>query len=149
MKIETKKIFIADDGKEFDTLEKCQEYESINIISALEYKIAELISKREIALSLKNRYKANKYGKLAQTERALLIEYKCIKKMIKVPVNKMPLQDVETLQRSFASVSRLRLQRQQQTDFYNELRYKIKERGEQIKNLYEKLVKLKAEKLNS
>lgn len=68
---------------------------------------------------------------------------------MKVPIEKMSSQDAEKLQNSIAAVRRYRLQRQQQKDILDDLRHSIKERGKQIKDLYEKLVKLKLEKLNS
>lgn len=148
MRIETKKIFIADDGKEFDTLEKCQSYES-SCIGDIERKIVDLIKIRNSYLSRKNRYKANKHGKLARTEATLLYEYKSIRKMRKVPVEKMSQKELELLERSIDAVRRLRLQREQQKDTLEDMRVLIKESGKQIKDLYEKLVKLKLEKLNS
>lgn len=148
MEIKSKKIFVADDGKEFDTLEKCQAYES-SCIGTLERKIVDLTMMRNCDLSLKNRYKANKYGKLAQTEATLLYEYKNIRKMMKVPIEKMSLKEVELLERSVLSVRLHLLQRKQQKDVLEDLRHSIKEKGKQIDDLYEKLVKLKLEKLNS
>ena len=149
MKVELKTVYIAEDGKEFDILEKCQEYESKASISALEDKLVELIKKQNYELSLKNRYKANKYGKLAVTEELLLSKYKRVKEFMKVPVEKMSLQELELLQNCIAAVRRYRLQRTQQKDILNELRHSIRERGKQIKSLYEEIVKLKLEKLNS
>lgn len=148
MIIDVKKVFIADDGKEFDTFEKCQAYES-SCIGTLERKIADLVKIRNNDISLKNRYKANKYGKLAQTETTLLYEYKNIRKMMKVPIEKMSLKEVELLERSVLSVRLHLLQRKQQKDVLEDLRHSIKEKGKQIDDLYEKLVKLKLEKLNS
>lgn len=149
MKIEMKTVYIAEDGTKFDTFEKCEEYESENIISSIECKIAELTERRNYEVSLKNRYKANKYGKLAMTEAALQKEYKFIKEMVKVPIEKMSSENIHNLAMSIASVKRFRLQRTQQKDVLDDLRHSIKEKGEQIKDLYEKLVKLKLEKLNS
>ena len=149
MEIKTKKIYIAVDGTEFNTIEECQEYESNTSISAVEDRLVDLINQQNYDISLKNRYKANKFGKLAVTEALLLDKYKRVNKMMKVPIEKMTSQDAEKLQNSIAAVRRYRLQRQQQKDILDDLRHSIKERGEQIKNLYEKLVKLKLEKLNS
>jgi hypothetical protein len=149
MRTEMKTIYIAEDGKEFDTLEMCQEYESRNCIQALECKLVELISKRNYDLSLKNRYKANKHGKLAKTEAKLQYEYMCIKKMTRVPVEKMSLNEVELLEKSINTVKLCLLQRKQQKEVLETTRSLIKERGELIRSLYEKIVKLKLEKLNS
>jgi type IV secretory pathway VirB4 component len=148
MRTEMKTIYIAEDGKEFDTLEKCQSYES-SCIETLECKLVELISKRNYDLSLKNRYKANKHGKLAKTEAKLQYEYMCIKKMIRVPVEKMSLNEVELLEKSVNTVKLCLLQRKQQKEVLETTRSLIKERGELIRSLYEKIVKLKLEKLNS
>ena len=148
MRTETKTIYIAEDGKEFDTLEKCQAYES-GCIGTLECKLADLISKRNYDLSLKNRYKANKHGKLAKTEAQLQYDYMYIKKMMRVPVEKMSLNEIELLEKSISNVRLCLLQRKHQKEVLEDTRRLIKERGEQIKNLYEKLVKLKLEKLNS
>lgn len=148
MIIDVKKVFIADDGKEFDTLEKCQAYES-SCIGTLERKIVDLTMMRNGDLSLKNRYKANKYGKLAQTEATLLYEYKNIRKMMKVPIEKMSLEEVERLGTSINTIKLCLLQRKQQKEVLEDLRHSIKEKGEQIDDLYKKLVKLKLEKLNS
>lgn len=149
MRIETKKVFIADDGKEFDSPEKCQAYESEYCIGALERKIADLTKMRNNDLVLKNRYKANKYGKLAMTEATLLYKYKSVKKMMKVPIDKMSFKEVETLEKHILSIRLHLLQRKQQKEVLEDLRHSIKEKGKQIKELYEKLVKLKLEKLNS
>lgn len=149
MRTETKTVYIAEDGKEFDTLEKCQKYESESCISALERRIADLETLRNCDLSLKNRYKANKYGKLAKTEATLLEYYKSVRKMMKVPFEKMSLQEVEHLGTSINTVRLCLLQRKQQKEILEDLRHSIKEKGKQIKDLYEKLVKLKLEKLNS
>ena len=149
MKIEMKTVYIAEDGKEFDTFEKCQEYESESYILSLESRIADLETLRDCDLSLKNRYKANKYGKLAKTEATLLEYYKSIRKMMKVPIEKMSLQEVERLGKSINTVILCLLQRKQQKDVLEDLRHSIKEKGELIEELYEKLVKLKVEKLNS
>lgn len=148
MEIKTKKIFIADDGKEFDTLEKCQAYES-SCIGTLERKIVDLTMMRNSDLSLKNRYKANKYGKLAKTEATLLNKYKSVRKMMKTPIEKMSLEEVESLASSINTIKVCLLQRKQQKDILEDLRHSINEKGEQIKDLYEKVVKLKVEKLNS
>ena len=148
MRTETKTVYIAEDGKEFDTLEKCQAYES-GCIGTLERKLVELINKRNYDLSLKNRYKANKHGKLANTEAKLQYEYMCIKKMMRVPVEKMSFNEVDLLEKSLNTVKLCLLQRKQQKEVLETTRSLIKERGEQIKDLYEKLVKLKLEKLNS
>ena len=149
MKIEMKTVYIAEDGKEFDTLEECQEYESESCILSLESRIADLETLRDCDISLKNRYKANKYGKLAKTEATLLEYYKSIRKMMKVPIEKMSLQEVERLGKSINTVRLCLLQREQQKDVLEDLRHSIKEKGKLIKELYEKLVKLKVEKLNS
>lgn len=148
MEIKTKKIFVADDGKEFDTLEKCRSYES-SCIGTLEREIANLVRMRNSDISLKNRYKANKYGKLAETEAELLFKYKIVKQAMKVPVRKMSLGEIETLEQSILSLRVCLLRRKQQKEVLEDLRHSIKEKGKQIKKLYEKLVKLKAEKLNS
>ena len=95
MKIETKKVYITDDGKEFGTLEECQNYESKISLEALTYKIAELKRQRELAISLKNRYKANKYGKFPTTERELQMEYDYITKMSKIPIKKMSDKNIQ------------------------------------------------------
>lgn len=149
MTIETKKVYISEDGKEFDTFEKCQKYESRNSIEALESKIVELTQQRNLEISLKNRYKANKYGNLPMTEYALQREYGYITKMSKIPIEKMSDKNVQFLMNSFKNVEKLRLQKKQQKMFLDDLREKINERGTQIKILYEKVVKMKVEKLNS
>ena len=77
MTIETKKVYISEDGKEFDTIEECQKYEKEASLESLEY----LKQQREMDVALKNRYKANKYGKLPTTERELQMEYNYITKM--------------------------------------------------------------------
>lgn len=148
MRIDTKKVFIADDGEEFDTLEKCQAYES-SCIGTLESEIVNLTRMRNNDIVLKNRYKANRYGKLAMTEKTLLNEYKWVKKMMKVPIDKMSFKEIETLEKHILSIRLHLLQRKQQKEVLEDLRISIKEKGEQIKDLYEKLVKLKLEKLNS
>lgn len=148
MRTETKTVYIAEDGKVFDTLEKCQAYES-DCIETLECKLVELICKRNYNLSLKNRYKANKHGKLAKTEAQLQYDYMCIKKMMRVPIEKMSINEVELLEKSLSNVRLCLLQRKQQKEVLEDTRCLIKESGEQIKCLYEKIVKLKVEKLNS
>lgn len=148
MEIKTKKTFIADDGKEFNTFEECRIYEK-NCISSLEREIANLVRMRNSDISLKNRYKANKYGKLATTEAELLFKYKIVKQAMKVPVKKMSLGEIETLEQYILSLRVCLLRRKQQKEVLEDLRHSIKEKGKQIKELYEKLVKLKAEKLNS
>lgn len=149
MTIETRKVYISEDGQEFDTLEKCQSYENRNGIGAIERKIAELTQQRNLEISLKNRYKANKYGNLPMTEYALQREYWYITKMSKIPIEKMSDKNVQFLMNSFKNVEKLRLQKKQQKMFLDDLREKINERGTQIKILYEKVVKMKVEKLNS
>ena len=123
MEIKTKKIFIADDGKEFDTPEECQSYESKSVISALENKLVDLTIKRNTYLSRKNRYKTNKHGKLAMTEAALLNEYKNIQKMMKVPIKKMSLEELEAFEKSIKAVIKYRLQRIGQKDTLDDLKY--------------------------
>ena len=149
MTIETKKVYISEDGKEFDTFEDCQTYESKNSIEALESKIVELTHQRNLEVSLKNRYKANKYGNLPMTESALEREYRYLTKMAKIPIEKMSDKNIQYLEHSLKNVEKLRLQKKQQKMFLDDLREKINERGKQIKKLYEKVVKMKAEKLNS
>lgn len=149
MTIETKKVYISEDGKEFDTFEDCQMYESKNSIKALESKIVELTQQRELEIALKNRYKANKYGSLPMTESALEREYRYLTKMAKIPIEKMSDKNIQYLQQSLKNVEKLRLQKKQQKMFLDDLREKINERGNQIKKLYEKVVKMKVEKLNS
>lgn len=149
MTIETKKVYISEDGREFDTFEDCKKYESKNSVEALESKIVELTHQRELEISLKNRYKANKYGNLPMTESALQREYGYLTKMAKIPIEKMSDKNIQYLQHSLKNVEKLRLQKKQQRMFLEELREKINERGKQIKILYEKVVRLKAEKLNS
>lgn len=149
MTIETKKVYISEDGREFDTFEDCQKYESKNSIEALESKIVELTHQRELEISLKNRYKANKYGALPMTEAALQREYGYLTKMSKIPIEKTSDKNIQYLQHSLKNVEKLRLQKKQQNMFLDDLRDKINERGKQIKNLYEKVVRMKVEKLNS
>lgn len=149
MTIETRKVYISEDGMEFNTLEKCQSYENKNGIGAIERKIAELTHQRNLEISLKNRYKANKYGNLPMTEFMLQREYGYIKKMSKIPIEKMSDKNIQFLLNSFKNVEKLRLQKKQQKMFLDDLRQKINERGAQIKILYEKLIKMKMEKLNS
>lgn len=143
MTIETRKVYISEDGREFDTLEKCQSYENQNGIDAVRRKIFELTQQRNLEISLKNRYKANKYGNLPMTEYALQREYGYIKKMAKIPIEKMSDKNVQFLMNSFKNVEKLRLQKKQQKMFLDDLREKINERGAQIKILYEKVEKMK------
>ena len=150
MTVETRKIYITEDGKEFKTFEQCMAYENRNSIEALESKIVELTTQRELAIAIKNRYKANKWGELPSVERSLQREYEYITKtMSNCPVNKLSNTTIHYLEKSFASVGKLRSQKQNQKIYLDEVRRSIKEKGEQIKNLYEKVVKMKAEKLNS
>ena len=131
--------YIAEDGKVFNSLEKCQKYESENWKRIIENKIAELTQQRESAISLKNRYKANKYGKLPTTERELQIEYDFITKMKKIPIEKISDKNIQYLLGSFKKVERLRLQKKQQKGVLDDLKVTIKENGEKIKVLVEKL----------
>lgn len=131
--------YIAEDGCVFNSLEKCQKYESENWKRIIEKEIAELIQQRELAISLKNRYKANKYGKLPNTERELQIEYDFITKMKKIPIEKISDKNIQYLLESFKKVERLRLQKKQQKMTLDDLKVSIKENGEKIKNLVEKL----------
>ena len=131
--------YIAEDGKVFNSLEKCQKYESENWKRIIENKIAELTQQRESAISLKNRYKANKYGKLPTTERELQMEYDFITKMKKIPIEKISDKNIQYLLESFKKVERLRLQKKQQIMIFDDLRVSIKENGEKIKDLVEKL----------
>ena len=149
MTIETRKVYISEDGREFDTLEKCQSYENRNGIGAIERKIVELTQQRELEIALKNRYKANKHGALAVTEANLQREYEYIAKIMKTPVGKLSNTNIHYLKCSFENVGKLRSQKQNQKMFLDDLREKINERGIQIKILYEKVVKMKVEKLNS
>jgi hypothetical protein len=61
----------------------------------------------------------------------------------------MSLNEVELLEKSINTVKLCLLQRKQQKEVLETTRSLIKERGELIRSLYEKLVKLKLEKLNS
>ena len=131
--------YIAADGTVFSSLEKCQKYESENWKRIIESKIDELTQKRELEISLKNRYKANKYGELPTTERELQIEYDLITKMKKVPIEKISDKNIQYLLESFKKVERLRLQKKQQKMTLDDLKVSIKENGEKIKNLVEKL----------
>lgn len=131
--------YIAADGTVFSSLEKCQKYESENWKRIIESKIDELTQQRESAISLKNRYKANKYGKLPTTERELQIEYDLITKMKKVPIEKISDKNIQYLLESFKKVERLRLQKKQQKMTLDDIKVSIKENGEKIKNLVEKL----------
>lgn len=131
--------YIAADGTVFSSLEKCQKYESENWKRIIESKIDELTQQRELAISLKNRYKANKYGNLPTTERELQIEYDLITKMKKVPIEKISNKNIQYLLESFKKVERLRLQKKQQKMTLDDLKVLIKENGEKIKNLVEKL----------
>lgn len=131
--------YIAEDGCVFSSLEKCKKYESENWKRIIEKKITELTQQREVAISLKNRYKANKYGKLPTTERELQIEYDFITKMKKTPIEKISDKNLQYLLESFKKVERLRLQKKQQKDVLDDLKVTIKENGEKIKNLIEKL----------
>lgn len=131
--------YIAADGTVFGSLEKCQKYESENSKRIIEKKIAELTEQRELAISLKNRYKANKYGKLPTTEIELQIEYDYITKMSKIPIEKVSDKNIQYLLESFKKVERLRLQKKQQKMTLDDLKVSIKENGEKIKDLVEKL----------
>lgn len=131
--------YIAEDGCVFNSLEKCQKYESENWKRTIENKIDELTQQRELAISLKNCYKANKYGKLPTTERELQIEYDYITKMSKIPIEKVSDKNLQYLLESFKKVERLRLQKKQQKMTLDDFRVSIKEKGEKIKDLVEKL----------
>lgn len=131
--------YIAEDGCVFSSLEKCQKYESENWKRIIEKEITELTQQRELAISLKNRYKANKYGKLPTTERELQTEYDDITKMSKIPIEKISDKNLQYLLESFKKVERLRLQKKQQIMIFDDLRVSIKENGEKIKDLVEKL----------
>lgn len=131
--------YIAADGTVFSSIEKCQKYESENSKTIIKSKIDELTQQRELAISLKNRYKANKYGKLPITERELQTEYDDITKMSKIPIEKISDKNLQYLLESFKKVERLRLQKKQQIMIFDDLRVSIKENGEKIKNLVEKL----------
>ena len=131
--------YIAEDGCVFSSLEKCQKYESENWKRIIEKEITELTQQRELAISLKNRYKANKYGKLPNTERELQIEYDFITKMKKTPIEKISDKNIQYLLESFKKVERLRLQNKQQKMTIDDLKVSMKENGEKIKNLVEKL----------
>lgn len=131
--------YIAADGTVFSSIEKCQKYESENWKRIIENKIDELTQQRELAISLKNCYKANKYGKLPTTERELQIEYDYITKMSKIPIEKISDKNLQYLLESFKKVERLRLQKKQQKMTLDDFRVSIKEKGEKIKDLVEKL----------
>ena len=135
MTIKTKKVYISEDGKEFDTIEECQNYEKETSLEALEY----LKQQREMDVALKNRYKANKYGKLPITERELQMEYDYITKMSKIPIEKISDKNLQYLLKSFKTVEKLRLQKKQQKMTLDDLKVSIREKGEKIKNLVEKL----------
>lgn len=106
--------YIAADGTVFSSIEKCQKYESENWKRINEKEITELTQQRELAISLKNRYKANKYGKLPITERELQMEYDYITKMSKIPIEKISDKNLQYLLKSFKTVEKLRLQKKQQ-----------------------------------
>lgn len=131
--------YIAEDGCVFSSLEKCQKYESENSKTTIKSKIDELTQQRELAISLKNRYKANKYGKLPITERELQMEYDYITKMSKIPIEKISDKNLQYLLKSFKTVEKLRLQKKQQKMTLDDIKVSIKENGEKIKNLVEKL----------
>lgn len=131
--------YIAADGTMFSSLEKCQKYESENSKTIIKSKIDELTQQRELAISLKNRYKANKYGKLPITERKLQMEYDYITKMSKISIEKISDKNLQYLLRSFKTVEKLRLQKKQQKMTLDDLKVSIKENGEKIKDLVEKL----------
>lgn len=131
--------YIAADGTVFSSIEKCQKYESENWKRINEKEITELTQQRELAISLKNRYKANKYGKLPITERELQMEYDYITKMSKIPIEKISDKNLQYLLKSFKTVEKLRLQKKQQKMTLDDLKVSIKENGEKIKNLVEKL----------
>ena len=131
--------YIAADGTVFSSPEKCQKYESENSKTTIKSKIDELTQQRELAISLKNRYKANKYGKLPTTERELQTEYDGITKMSKIPIEKISDKNLQYLLESFKKVEILRLQKKQQIMIFDDLRVSIKENGEKIKDLVEKL----------
>lgn len=131
--------YIAADGTVFSSIEKCQKYESENWKRINEKEITELTQQRELAISLKNRYKANKYGKLPITERELQMEYDYITKMSKIPIEKISDKNLQYLLKSFKTVEKLRLQKKQQKMTLDDLKVSIKEKGEKIKDLVEKL----------
>ena len=131
--------YIAEDGCVFNSLEKCQKYESENSKTTIKSKIDELTQQRELAISLKNRYKANKYGKLPTTERELQTEYDYITKMSKIPIEKISDKNIQYLLESFKKVERLRLQKKRQKMTLDDIKVSIKENGEKIKSLVEKL----------
>ena len=131
--------YIAADGTVFSSIEKCQKYESENWKRIIEKEITELTQQRELAISLKNRYKANKYGKLPTTESELQIEYDFITKMKKIPIEKISDKNLQYLLKSFKTVEKLRLQKKQQKMTLDDIKVSIKENGEKIKNLVEKL----------
>ena len=135
MTIETKKVYISEDGKEFDTIEECQKYEKEASLESLEY----LKQQREMDVALKNRYKANKYGKLSTTESELQMEYNYITKMKGTPIEKISDKNIHYLLESFKKVEKLRLQKKQQKMVLDDIKVSIKIKGERIKKLYEKL----------
>ena len=131
--------YIAADGTVFSSLEKCQKYESENAKTTIKSKNDELTQQRELAKKNKNRYKANKYGKLPITERELQTEYDGITKMSKIPIEKISDKNLQYLLESFKKVEILRLQKKQQKMTLDDIKVSIKENGEKIKNLVEKL----------
>ena len=135
MTIKTKKVYISEDGKEFDTIEECKKYEKETSIESLEY----LKQQREMDVALKNRYKANKYGKLPTTERELQMEYNYISKMMETPIENISDKNIQYLASSFKTVEKLRLQKKKKKMVLDDLKVSIKIKSEQIKKLYEKL----------
>ena len=59
--------------------------------------------------------------------------------MSKIPIEKISDKNLQYLLESFKKVERLRLQKKQQIMIFDDLRVSIKENGEKIKDLVEKL----------
>ena len=59
--------------------------------------------------------------------------------MSKIPIEKISDKTLQYLLESFKKVERLRLQKKQQIMIFDDLRVSIKENGEKIKDLVEKL----------
>ena len=59
--------------------------------------------------------------------------------MKKIPIEKISDKNIHYLLESFKKVEKLRLQKKQQKDVLDDLKVAIKENGEKIKSLVEKL----------
>lgn len=136
-------VYVADDGKKFDTETACQTYESTTQEQKLQYEIAmEEETSRKAGASV-NTYKANKGGKFAQIENQIQYWKETV---VKDDRGLKGTKRLQALINDYSQLLRCIQQKEAMMETYKGLMIKRNISNRRIKIARERLAKLKEDK---